>query len=232
MKNKKLIISLLACTLVICVAFATWHFSQPKSPETTEFVVHTLEVATTGGSDSDNETIETHTMEIEDDDTPLATVGSSKSKARNLSTSELNKIRTNLINSVNKERKKSAKNKTVAKLTTLEKTGNVRSKEIVKKWSHTRPNGKSWSTVLSNYGVSTKNLKAGEDLAKVSTTAKSSYSTSFLTQLSNAIHKSLMNSATHKKVILNQSYKKIGVGIYSEVKNGKLTVYVTEHFKN
>ena len=41
-----------------------------------------------------------------------------------------------------------------------------------------------------------------------------------------------MNSATHKKVILNQSYKKIGVGIYSEVKNGKLTVYVTEHFKN
>ena len=229
MKNKKLIISLITCTLVICIAFASWHFLQPKDSESTHFTIHTLEFATTEDTDLDNDT--THTIQIGEDDTPLGGIGNN-SKARNLSASELDKIRKKLVNSVNKERSKTSKSKAVSELAVLERTGNVRSKEIVTKWSHTRPDGSSWATVLSTYGVSNKNLKAGEDLAKVSTTAKENYSESFLTQISDVIHKSLMNSPTHKKVILNQSYSNIGVGIYSEVKNGKLFVYITEHFKN
>jgi hypothetical protein len=41
-----------------------------------------------------------------------------------------------------------------------------------------------------------------------------------------------MGSTTHKKVILNQNYRQIGVGIATQIVDGKLNVYVTEHFKN
>lgn len=227
MKNKKLFISIIACTLALGVALAT---QSSKKEDSVKFSISTLDTAISDGTEIKVE--DTQIVEIDEDDTPLAAIGKSNGKVRNLNSSELAKIRTNLLNSVNKERKTKAKNKKVAKYAKLEKTGNIRAKEIIKKWSHTRPNGKSWSTVLTSNGISKKNLKAGEDLAKISTNAKASYDAKFLTQLSNTIHTSLMNSPTHKKVILNQTYKKVGIGVYSEVKNGKLTVYVTEHFKN
>lgn len=228
MKNKKLIISFIACALAFG---AFWGYSSMNKESNYKSTVVILDPSTTDGSeitDSDSQV-----LEIDDEETPLASIGKSdKSKVRNLNSSELSQIRGQLADLVNKERKTGAANKLVVEVDVLEKTGDVRAKEIVEKWSHTRPNGKSWSTVLTAYGISTSNLKAGEDLAKISTTAKESYSEEFLTKLSDTIHETLMNSPTHKKVILNQDYDHIGVGIYSEVKNGKVTVYVTEHFKN
>lgn len=232
MKNKKrILVKLFACTLLVgTTAFAMPAFSKQN---TLDFDVVTIETATSDGSEIKNEDL---TLEsFADEDIPLATIGgTSTTSIKNLTSSQLNKIRTNLQNSVNKERKarKATKTKTVTKYTKLQTTGNIRSKEILKKWSHTRPNGKSWSTVLTSNGISKKNLKAGEDLAKITFTARSSYSTSYINQISNVVHQSLMNSPTHKKVILNANYKKIGIGVYSAVKGNKVTVYITEHFKN
>jgi uncharacterized protein YkwD len=150
----------------------------------------------------------------------------------NLNSSEINSIRQNLITSVNESREDSSVNVSVSESSSLDKTSQIRSQEIIVDWSHERPNGSNWETVLFENGVSSSGLKAGEDLAKISVSAKSSYSQSFLHSLSNAIHTALMNSPTHKKVILNQNYQQIGVGITSKVVNGKLNIYVTEHFKN
>jgi len=114
----------------------------------------------------------------------------------------------------------------------LEITGNIRAKEITKKWSHTRPNGQSWTTILSENGMKYDGIHAGEDLAKISITAKSSYSQDFLKQVSDLLHKTLMSSQVHRTIILDKTYCEMGVGVYSEVKNGKVDIYITEHFKN
>lgn len=228
MKNKKLIISLIACALVAGAAFAVVN---SQKEEDAHYDVSLLDVATIDGDNS--QTSDNPILEIEDEETPLATIGKNKpSSVKNLSTSELDKIRTYLINSTNKERKTKAANKLVVEYSKLKTTGNIRAKEIVQKWSHTRPNGQSWSTVLSANGITQSNLKAGENLAKIAMTAKSSYSTTDLNKLCAKIHESLMNSKTHRKVILNQNYDELGIGVYSQLEDGKVYVYVTEHFKN
>ena len=229
MKNKKLFIFLFACALVLSLGIIN---PTKVGAGTNDLTVSTLSSEIIDGDDLCNDD-NICVIDIEEESIPLAVIKkSTNSKVRNLNSSELSKLKNNLIKVINTTRKKQAKNKTVSKLSTLEKTGSIRANEIVKKWSHTRPNGKTWVTVLTNYGISKKSLKAGENLAKVSLNAQASYTSSQLTQISNAIHKSLMNSATHKKVILNQNYKKIGIGIRSEVKDGKLKLYITEHFKN
>ncbi len=225
MNNKKLFISLLTCIFIFSSIFTTVISVKAESEELT---VSTLNGEMVEEDDIDDNKI--CIVDIDDEDTPLA-VGDSGT-AKNLNSDQLDEIQDNLINSINDTRKSKAKNKTVSELVTLEKTGNVRAAEIKKRWSHTRPNGQSWVTVLTKYGISKKNLKAGENLAKISLTARTQYSESQITQLSNVIHESLMNSPTHRKVILNQNYSRVGIGIYSEVKNGRLTIYVTEHFKN
>ena len=226
MKNKKIVIAVLACVLVLGV----FVYSQLGN-ETNELNIALLEVATVDGDNS--ETSNESVLEIEEEETPLATIGKSNSSStRNLNSTELDKIRTYLFNSTNSERKSKANNKLVVEYDKLETTGNVRAKEIVQKWSHTRPNGTAWSTVLSANGIKQSDLKAGENLAKIAITPKSSYSDDYLKELADSIHKSLMNSETHKNVILNQNYDELGIGIYSQVEDGKVIIYITEHFKN
>ncbi len=228
---KKLLTSIIACSLII-VSIAGCSSNEKKDDDTAaiEFKTYVLEE-----NDNGNEKINegSNLIEIDEEETPKATITKSgkNAKVKNLTNSQITTIRNNLIDSVNKERKKNSK-KTVSKNTTLQKTGNIRAKETVKKWSHTRPNKKKWTTVLTANGISNKKLKAGENLAKISTKAKASYSASFIKQLSQALHASLMASKTHKSVILDKNYKTAGIGVYSEIKNGTLTVYVTEHFKN
>ncbi len=219
---KKLLTSIIACSLII-VGIAGCSSNEKKDDDTAaiEFKTYVLEE-----NDNGNEKINegSNLIEIDEEETPKATITKSgkNAKVKNLTNSQITTIRNNLIDSVNKERKN----------TTLQKTGNIRAKETVKKWSHTRPNKKKWTTVLTANGISNKKLKAGENLAKISTKAKASYSASFIKQLSQALHASLMASKTHKSVILDKNYKTAGIGVYSEIKNGTLTVYVTEHFKN
>lgn len=76
----------------------------------------------------------------------------------------------------------------------------VRAKEIVKSFSHTRPDGRTCFTAASDMGV--KYRTAGENIA---------YGYSTPQQVVNG----WMNSEGHRKNILSASFSKIGVGCYS-----------------
>ncbi len=81
--------------------------------------------------------------------------------------------------------------------TKVQQAALVRAKETAQSFSHTRPNGSSFSTALTEAGVS--NRTAGENIAYGQTTPQ---------QVMNA----WMNSSGHRANILNANYTTIGVG--------------------
>ncbi len=95
---------------------------------------------------------------------------------------------------------------------TIEKAALVRAKEIVTKFSHTRPSGKSFSTALTDAGVSFKG--AGENIAWGQKTPEE-------------VVEGWMNSEGHRANIMNAKYTKIGVGYYQ---NGAGRNYWTQLF--
>lgn len=94
----------------------------------------------------------------------------------------------------------------------VESAANVRSKEIVNTFSHTRPNGSNFSTALSEQGVSY--MGAGENIAWGQKSPEE-------------VMQSWMNSAGHRANILNGKFTKIGVGHY---RNSNGTSYWTQLF--
>ena len=95
--------------------------------------------------------------------------------------------------------------------TKVQQAALVRAKESAQSFSHTRPNGSSFSTALTEAGVSYRT--AGENIA---------YGQSTPQQVMNA----WMNSSGHRANILNANYTTIGVG-YTVI-NG--TVYWAQLF--
>jgi uncharacterized protein YkwD len=91
---------------------------------------------------------------------------------------------------------------------------NKRAEEIKTQFSHTRPNGTQWSTVLDEFNVSVRT--AGENLAYGYNTPE-------------AVVTGWMNSPGHRANIMNANFNKIGVGVY---KDSKGTVYATQIFSN
>lgn len=83
--------------------------------------------------------------------------------------------------------------------TRLNEAALVRAKETVQSFSHTRPNGSSFSAVLKENGISFQG--AGENIAWGQRTPE---------QVVNA----WMNSEGHRANILNPRYTSIGVGYY------------------
>lgn len=81
----------------------------------------------------------------------------------------------------------------------VEKAANVRAKEIVSSFSHTRPDGTSFSTALKESGASYRG--AGENIAWGQKTPAQ-------------VMEGWMNSAGHRANILNKSFTRIGVGYY------------------
>ncbi len=75
----------------------------------------------------------------------------------------------------------------------------VRAKEIKQSFSHTRPNGSSFSTALKEQGVSFRG--SGENIA-------------YGQRSPEAVMKAWMNSSGHRANILNAKYTSIGVGCY------------------
>ncbi len=101
-----------------------------------------------------------------------------------------------VIRLVNIERSKQG----LSALTTnsqLANVANIRAKETVTSFSHTRPNGTSCFTVLAETKVSYRTC--GENIAAGQTTPQE-------------VVKSWMNSEGHRKNILNGSFTKLGVG--------------------
>ena len=85
--------------------------------------------------------------------------------------------------------------------TNITAAANVRAKEITQKFSHTRPNGSSFSSVLKEQGVSFRG--SGENIARGQKSPE---------QVMNA----WMNSDGHRANILNKNFKNIGVGYYQD----------------
>lgn len=82
----------------------------------------------------------------------------------------------------------------------ISSAADIRAKEIVRSFSHTRPDGRSCFTVLSENGISYNG--AGENIAYGQDTPKE-------------VMTAWMNSQGHRANILNSSFTKLGVGIYS-----------------
>lgn len=96
--------------------------------------------------------------------------------------------------------------------TGLTAAGNVRAKEIVASFSHTRPDGTSFATAIKEQGVSYRN--AGENIAWGQKTPED-------------VVNAWMNSPGHRANILNGNFTRIGVGHYQ---NGSGTNYWVQLF--
>lgn len=96
--------------------------------------------------------------------------------------------------------------------TNIEAAALVRAKETEVSFSHTRPNGSSFSSALKEQGVSYQG--AGENIAWGQKSPE-------------AVMQAWMNSDGHRANILNAKFTKIGVGYYQ---NGQGTNYWTQLF--
>ena len=112
---------------------------------------------------------------------------------------------------VNKERKANGLSPVTSSNASLNSAADKRAAEQAVSFSHTRPDGRSWSTVLSDYGV--KYGAAGENVAYGQRTPEE-------------VMQAWMNSSGHRANILNASYKELGIGVY--YKNG--TYYWSQLF--
>lgn len=95
----------------------------------------------------------------------------------------------------------------------LTAAANRRSIEIVGKFSHQRPNGSDFHTVLEEYGVNYRT--SGENIAYGQPSPQ-------------AVVSAWMNSPGHRANILGSQFKKLGVGVHIE----KGTIYWTQLFTN
>ena len=106
-----------------------------------------------------------------------------------------------VIQLVNKERSKAGLNP-LGIMLSLQNTANTRAKELSASYSHTRPDGKDFSTA---YDLSLDYTALGENIAKGQDTAEE-------------VMNSWMNSDGHRANILNEKFTHIGVGYNAECK--------------
>ena len=126
--------------------------------------------------------------------------------------SDVDSYATQVLQLINKERA----NAGLTALTTnstLTAAANKRAQEIKQSFSHTRPDGSSFSSVLKEYGISYRSC--GENIA---------YGQKTPAEVMNA----WMNSSGHRANILNSNYNKVGIGVYKV--NG--VIYWTQEFTN
>ena len=105
-----------------------------------------------------------------------------------------------VVKLVNEERAKAGLSELTMD-TNLTAAANTRAKEIKEVFSHTRPDGSSFSTVLKEHGVTYRG--SGENIAWGQKTPK---------QVMNG----WMNSDGHRANILNKNFKNIGIGYYQD----------------
>ncbi len=104
-----------------------------------------------------------------------------------------------VVNLVNKERAKIGLSALTSDSASLMNAANVRAKEQSELFSHTRPDGRSWESVLSQYGIPYRS--AGENVAFGQSTPIE-------------VVGAWMNSEGHRANILSGNFSKIGVGVY------------------
>lgn len=114
---------------------------------------------------------------------------------------------------VNAERSKAGLSKLTMD-TTLSAAAQKRAVETETSFSHTRPNGTKFSTVLAEYGISYRT--SGENLA-------------YGQRSPEEVVNGWMNSPGHRANILNGNFNKIGIGVHQS-SNG--TIYWSQLFTN
>lgn len=115
---------------------------------------------------------------------------------------------------VNQERAKNGLS-ALAWGTTCEAAANLRAKEIMTSYSHTRPNGESWSTtcpIPQTGGKSGENLNAGNAAVSPQTVVAS-----------------WMNSPDHRKNILDPDFKYVSIGFIFDP-NSQHKTYWSQYF--
>ncbi|MBR5308444.1 MAG: CAP domain-containing protein [Clostridia bacterium] len=110
---------------------------------------------------------------------------------------------TEILKLVNAERAKYGLSPLSATSTKLNSAAQKRAEEQAVMFSHTRPSGQSWTTVLSEFGVSYR--RAGENVAYGQSTPEE-------------VMSAWMSSDGHRANILGEDYTELGVGHYK--KNG------------
>lgn len=116
-----------------------------------------------------------------------------------------------VVNLVNEERTKAGLS-TLVLDETLASAAMVRATEIETSFSHTRPDGRNFSTVLNDMGITYR--RSGENIAWGQQSPK-------------AVMEGWMNSEGHRANILNPDFTKIGVGYR---KNAAGRTYWTQLF--
>ena len=173
-----------------------------------------------GNNNGENEDVIIPDDEITDDDiiidapnkpTVPENNGNGNSGNQNNSQGSLSAFESEILALVNKERASVGLSPVTASNSKLNSAAAQRAKEQATQFSHTRPNGQSWTTVLSEYGVNYQ--RAGENVA---------YGQSSPKEVMNA----WMNSQGHRENILGAGYSEVGIGVYQ--KNG--TYYWSQLF--
>ena len=116
-----------------------------------------------------------------------------------------------VVQLVNEERQKAGLSPLTVNVQAVE-AAQIRAQEIESVFSHTRPNGTSFVTALSEAGVSYSG--AGENIAYGQKTPEQ-------------VMEAWMNSQGHRANILNSSFTSIGVGHYQ---NNRGVSYWTQLF--
>lgn len=98
--------------------------------------------------------------------------------------------------------------------TALNAAAGIRANEILLSFSHTRPDGREWYTVLNDSGITFS--AAGENIAAGQKTPAE-------------VVEGWMNSAGHKSNIMNPNFNKVGVGY---VTGGEYGTYWSQLFTN
>ena len=111
-----------------------------------------------------------------------------------------NAVEVQILNLVNQERKKVGLSALKLNTKAID-AANIRAKEIVSSFSHTRPNGSGFSTALDRVGAVYRGC--GENIASGYASAKS-------------VMEAWMNSSEHKANILYANHKELGIGCYED----------------
>ena len=92
----------------------------------------------------------------------------------------------------------------------LNQAAQLRAREAAQLWSHTRPDGSNWSTVLAQFNI-TDYRAASENLAFTS-----------VNNPANAIN-IWMNSPPHRANLLDASHDLVGIGVYFAAAAGAIS---------
>ncbi len=139
---------------------------------------------------------ETNLPETKPEDKPETNLPETKPEQTPDTSASQSSFAAQVVKLVNAERAKAGLS-SVTVDTKVQKAAQVRATEQAKVFSHTRPNGTSCFTALSEAGVNYRG--AGENIAYGQTTPQ-------------AVMTAWMNSSGHRANILNQKFTKIGVG--------------------